>query len=276
LGDRFIYYLNAKDTVRHLLFVGNKYVFWSIGPEVQFYLVFVGLWWLRDRLKRGATSVLIVAALAAGLVLFAQPFVPGTLVFSKFHIFLAGIVMAAAAARLPDAQSLTRSTVVWGIQLLAIGLVVALTFTPYAQSTLLNPHHIVNDISNTIYGDYRWLILMSAILLVIAVDTPVSRTLFANPLGRLAGNYSFSVYLLHEPVMMGARNVVAPFHLSPSAQVVIALLATAAIGPVCYLLVEKPSQNWFRARLGALAAAFVARQLKAGPEADLTTARTTG
>lgn len=254
LGPKFIYFLTLKDVFRLLTFNGNKYVFWSVGPEVQFYFLFVGLWWLFANREKAHNAALPIAIFVAALLLFAQPLFPGTIVFNKLHIFLAGALTAPLVARLPSTNSLRNAKSIWVMQLLSIAIFVLLTFSHYYGSRILNPNNVAHDVTfNAIYGDYRWVVLMTSILIIIAIDTPISRAVFANRAMQLAGSYSFSVYLLHEPVMMGVRNLVAPLALSSTAEVVLALLGVVAIGPVSFMLVEKPSQRWFRTHLQRLA-----------------------
>ena len=46
---QFEYRIFGTQMVLHLLLVGDKYVFWTIPPEIQFYLVFARIWLLRHR-----------------------------------------------------------------------------------------------------------------------------------------------------------------------------------------------------------------------------------
>ncbi len=59
----FHYQMDAAQLVRHLAFVGSVGVFWSVGPEFQFYGFFVLLWGLT--LPRGTPRTLALGRAGA-------------------------------------------------------------------------------------------------------------------------------------------------------------------------------------------------------------------
>ncbi len=266
IGKDFVYFMNIHDFIRHMAFFGNKYVYWSIGPEVQFYVVFIGIWYLYRTLTTNMVAVFPIAILAVAMIIFLQPFFPGTLVFSKFSIFAAGVIMAGIVAHLPSASGLSQVKSIWIAQITAISILIALTFTPFWREPILNPYAIPKDISfNAIYGDFRWIILMAIMLLILAIETPVSRIIFASRVARLSGTYSFSIYLLHVPVMTGAHNIANSLGWSVFGATLLALASVAAIGPLCSTLIEKPAQSWFRMKMIALGTHMVEIKSKALP-----------
>ncbi|CAN5266912.1 hypothetical protein BH10PSE12_BH10PSE12_08720 [soil metagenome] len=258
-GTNFVFYLSSVDFFRLLTFNGSKYVFWSVGPEVQFYIFFVVVWGCFARRKEIGASILPPALLILAMLLFTQSMFPGVVLASKLHVFLTGTAMAVVAARIPPTRSVAPEPMILAGQLLAVGIVLFLTFTPYIGSTVLDPFNVKLDpLFNAIHGNLRWTFLMAAILFIMAVETPVSRFLLANRVMRLTGKYSFSIYLLHVPVIVLARDVTQAWGWSVSMQAVAAIVMVAAIGPLAFHLVERPGQSGCRRLLGGLREKYLA------------------
>jgi peptidoglycan/LPS O-acetylase OafA/YrhL len=270
-GNAFVYFLTAKDTLRLLTFNGSKYIFWSIAPEVQFYVIFIGLWWIVHQVKSGVSKNIPVAIFLIALVIFVSPALPGILVFSKLHIFLIGSLSALLLAQFPESIKIDRWWPISVCQISVLAIIAGLSVTQYAGSDILNPfHQLSSKTLNYIYNDLRWMILFTGILVITAIDSPISRFLFANRLMRLAGRYSFSIYLLHLPVLIGVRNLLGAFGLPVWAEVIVAILAVVAIGPLAYYLVEMPFQRRTKAWLWLGANHFIKPVIARASGADVT------
>jgi peptidoglycan/LPS O-acetylase OafA/YrhL len=77
----FSYAIDSQNIVRHLLFSGNISVFWSIPPEVQFYILFIFIWlavFLAVN-KRRLSLVVILSILLIFLIVERDKF-PGTFI----------------------------------------------------------------------------------------------------------------------------------------------------------------------------------------------------
>ncbi|MDB4976787.1 MAG: putative acyltransferase [Myxococcaceae bacterium] len=248
VGSDFIYALNTTEFVRLLLFVGNAHVFWSIAPEVQFYFVFMMLWWAHQTGKLSSATTAIPLFLLGALVCGAQPLAPGFMVTAKLPIFLTGILIAVARVQLrSEVRSVGAARWLALTQLVALAILGLLLFHPLPDlvpgQSLLRGH---DPKHNGVFGDYRYLALLSATLFTLSVETPLSRALLANRFMRALGQYSFSIYLLHEPVMAGVHALLEPLALPYALQVGLALVAVGAVGVLSYYLLERPAQTHLR------------------------------
>lgn len=196
--SRFINFMTPIDGIRHIFMLNSVTVFWTIAPEFQFYFLFPVLWWIihqprRVRLPAGAIAVAVTAIAVA-----YRHHLPGLLVFSKLHIFLLGVGIAAVApvfrARMPVAA-------VIGLQLVGIGILVCLMIPPtyevrhwlYIENILIGNARFFNDIPRVL--------LMGLCVLPFAIaDTRLARIVLGNAFARKLGKYSYSIYLLHAPV----------------------------------------------------------------------------
>lgn len=235
VGPDFVYYLTAFDTAKHLLFLGSKYVFWSIPPEVEFYVVFVGLWYVVARQLMLRYLPLFGFALAAMFVL--QPMFPGITVFNSLPIFLVGVGAAVLCRYVPFERIDKRSATI--VQCLGIALML-LVFVEIVST----------DPSKTgfgwergrVYENLPMALLFGAFVLSFTIDTTFARIFFANRPMRLLGTYSFSIYLLHEPVADTLQNALAVFDVPILLQIALILAAVVGVASLSFRLYEMPMQ----------------------------------
>ncbi|KTE25688.1 MULTISPECIES: acyltransferase family protein [unclassified Sphingopyxis] len=227
---------------------------WSLSVEAQFYVAFPWLALLLHRFgwftRRGVGALLLLglaAYVAAGL---HEP--RAAFYFSSLRAweFLAGVLIAAG----PIAAMPARRAAV--LAALGAAMMLGATFAPV-------PGHFA--------AKSLWQILCvagTALLLAANLAAPANPAarLLALPPVRALGLVSYSVYLIHCPLLMLAENWhIVP--LSPGGRLLV-LLATLALAGLCWFLVERPARRWAnRARTPALhvyGAALLATALVAG------------
>ncbi len=212
------------EILRHVFLLGSTGVFWSVPPEIQFYLFFLLIWLcLADPRRYQAVAVLIVS-----LVLLAALFDfpgPGILLPSKVHFFLAGVL----AGLLYESGRLRM--VGWPVGVAALGL---LAFVFLSKILLLRQG-----------GGWGLAMALTsaAIVFFSALEHPVSaRVLACRPL-RFLGRISFSLYLFHVPVMflaMKAFTEVFPGLVAVALSIGAAVLFAA----FSYHLIEDPVRRF--------------------------------
>ncbi|HEX3141782.1 MAG TPA: acyltransferase [Rhizobacter sp.] len=222
----FPYAIDSHNALRHLLFSGNVSVFWSIPPEVQFYALFIVLWWSVQRATsgRGAGALIGLLALSAVAISLRES-VPGTFVGSKLHYFLMGSLLGWLYPRLRTV-ALSNLT----LTLLQTALLVALALFQASAFGLRS-------------GNY-WLDLTPVLICGLAVfafshdRTAIERALAARPFQWL-GDWSFSIYLLHVPVLYVLQQAGLPqgSALWTTVAVCAALLVTGAFS----MAIERPA-----------------------------------
>ncbi|MGY4830272.1 acyltransferase family protein [Sphaerotilaceae bacterium SBD11-9] len=213
----FPYAIDSHKLLRHLLFSGNVSVLWSIPPEVQFYAFFIALWWAVQRASsgRGAGALIGVLGLAVAAICMRDA-VPGTFVGSKLHYFLMGSLVGWLHPRLLRAAPVSP-------------LVLTLLQAALLASLMLFLGGAIN-----LRADY-WIDLAPALVCGLAVyafshdRTAIEGVLAARPLQWL-GDWSFSLYLLHVPVLYLLGEAGLPRGSAVSALIGVGgvLLATAA------------------------------------------------
>ncbi|MBX3618893.1 MAG: acyltransferase [Rhizobacter sp.] len=238
VDPQFPYDIGPHNLLRHLLFSGNVSVFWSIPPEVQFYALFIGLWWALQRARQGRTGALIGVVALAVAVLCVRDRVPGTFVVSKLHYFLMGALLGGLHPWWRRVALGTRVLTALQVVLLAVlGL--------FMLEVIRFPQNYWHDLG----------LALIAGLVVFAFShdrTPIDALFAARPLQWL-GDWSFSIYLVHVPLLylMLKLGLLVPGALAwVSVALVVAGCAAFSVvieHPACAL-----TKRWLTALLGRL------------------------
>ena len=177
--------IDTSNLMRHLLFSGNQSVLWSIPPEIQFYSLFLALWYSIDSYKKQKSSLyLILFALLCGVMLIFSSKMPGTFVGSKIEYFMLGVLAGIFRKRLP--ASLLEKNI------LIIQFIILAGFS-YFISELTNNYQAVNEF----WSNQHYALLSSIIVYTLSFQTKLTAFLFNNKAMQNLGIWSFSLYLTH-------------------------------------------------------------------------------
>jgi peptidoglycan/LPS O-acetylase OafA/YrhL len=223
-GSAYLYPIaGTEQIVRHVVMAGSSGIFWSIPPEIQFYLYFLLIWlWFGNPQKYQWVAV----ASAAVLIVcshFDFPG-PGILLTSKLPYFLFGTL----AGRLYTRQPEVTASAFTGLVTLAllVFFFIGRGFFPLAGSFW--------GLSSALTG--------AIIVYFVACQSPVSASVLgARPLVFL-GKISFSLYLFHLPVLFLGSYYLKPY-LPPEARLLISILAAVVVAWVSFRTIEDPSRR---------------------------------
>jgi peptidoglycan/LPS O-acetylase OafA/YrhL len=165
---------------RHYLFGGSGYVFWSIPPEIQYYLFFPLLWWSMARQTSHAWALPLLALLSAALVLTHAHW-PGLALPHKLHFFLAGSLAGLLPRHHWDSPPDRAALVL--LQIGALGLVLAPLWLYTSQTTMYDATELGLVFALGIY--------------LLSLNSGWTRAAFASRWMRAIGHASFSIYLMH-------------------------------------------------------------------------------
>ncbi len=245
----FVYHIGAPELLRMVTFTSSVSVFWSIGPEFQFYFLFPMLWMAMQMGGRWRLPVLAAIGVFVVICYFAMPWLPGFSAFAKMHIFLAGIGCAMLINRLSEE---TKRRLFLPFFLFTILFLLLLVVTPAGlhdwiyPSTKNDPKHI------GYYGDLLKLGAATLLIFGAAIRHPINDRLWGNALMRRLGAYSFSLYLLHMPALQLAKLVGDWLGMGPLAMSAWGLALSLLVAALSFELFERPTGRIVRGRLTTL------------------------
>ncbi|KAF3998378.1 acyltransferase family protein [Glaciimonas immobilis] len=186
----FTYDISSKNILRHILFSGNVSVFWSITPEVEFYFMFVLIWAAASRcLVRFDVFGIMFLILGCMVLLSYRDVFPGTFIGAKLHYFVFGVIAGALRSRIKEDQG-SKATTALHVTLLSL---VVLMESGWIPLPFANNKEFYSSILTAAFGAF----------LVFSFTFPslIGKLMLGNGFVVFCGECSFSIYLLHMPVV---------------------------------------------------------------------------
>jgi peptidoglycan/LPS O-acetylase OafA/YrhL len=245
----------ANQIARHYLFGGSGYVFWSIPPEIQYYIFFLGVWWAIAHHAKLPYAMPLIALVCAAL-LMTHSLWPGLSLPSKLHLFLAGTAAGLAPRGMwRDAQD---QTLLWCVQLGALVLLLAPLWLYATQPALYSATELGIALAVAVY--------------LLSIPSRWTTPVFASPWMRKIGQASFSIYLMHVLVFHFGMRLLGLNRTQYDPMWLVLGLAAVVIPMVVSRYVEIPLQRKTRKALEAwFGFASVIRVQPSGTPAHMNT-----
>ncbi|WDE06302.1 acyltransferase [Thalassomonas viridans] len=228
-GYEGLYPISEFETlVSHLVFIYGDSVLWTIAPEIHFYVIFIGLWFLASW-RPGYIYVLIAASLVL-LFLANFPRPHGSIqgfqydlhLFRSLPYFLVGVLLGMHYKSFKVPEYLNKS---WFILALVLIPVMFPQFSP-----------VVSDAKTRMWLSYEVLFVMSAVFFCIVFLVPDRSIMLSNKLGDFLGRISYSLYLLHMPIL----STVNELDIQVEMKLLLFLLLSVVAAFISYETIEKP------------------------------------
>lgn len=224
--------------LRALLLIEAKYVFWTIPVEVQFYVVFVGFWFLY---KKGVGAHLLLLF----IILTMLPSVVAYLAFSELpkivstysYAFFLGVLSALFHDNMKHSASARKVCDIIGLPALL------LLFVNLPEIRLKYDILVFGDSGmSRIWGDpITWAIVF--IVFVSAALNASSLNVLNSKFFVGLGDISYGFYLIHYPVLMF---FVSEVNIASPVKFVLAFVVTFALSHMSFRFFEKPAAKRIR------------------------------
>src|SRR5581483_5409550 len=238
---------DGRDLAADLLFLHGQIVLWTIPPEIEFYALFALAWAGGPRVHR--LLVPLVATLVALIYAFGAPvtrfslwgITVSTEIVEALPYFAVGSLIGYAYRRTHVAEARQKSLYVAALLLIPVTYPAIFTaLTGYVHGLWASP---------------LVLAVLAGVFAVVIFLVPDRSSVLANPCGDFLGKISYSMYLLHVPVLMHLER--AGWTVG-GAGCLLFLAITIGVATASYLLIEAPARRGLR-RLGGDAAPLPAR-----------------
>lgn len=234
----FYHIPDAAALISHLLLLSGTSVLWSIPPEIYFYIVFACLWVARNLVGR---AILLVPVVLLLFSFFIPPQkAPETWLFGLYvklsvvqvyPYFCAGFLLGWLYNHWQAPAFLSH-------HLFAVAL---------AAIPLLYPNVLVAlfGVTHGLWFDPRLLVFLATIFFVIVFLVPAKNWLLENRMGDFVGKISYSIYLLHYPVLLFMKDL----GFTQNAFGLMGFIAvTFLISIISYKYLEVPARSWIKSR----------------------------
>lgn len=232
--SNFVFDISSiKSLLSHLLLLRGTNLLWTIPTEIHFYLLFALAWIFWPSQKTGV--YLIVAILIVTSIFFGKYAVSPVTVFGLvatpliafvFPYFAVGFLLGPLYRRW---QPNTR----WCSHYYVFALFIIPLLYPVILFNLTGQHH-------QMWEDVRILVCVCAVFFVVVFLVPEKNWLLENRAGDLLGKISYSLYLLHLPLLLMLKS----FGLATGIGGLALFLALAvALSYVSYIALELPMRK---------------------------------
>jgi peptidoglycan/LPS O-acetylase OafA/YrhL len=231
----FVYSIFGWNFARHILFSGNVSALWSIPPEVQFYAVFVGIWFAVWRaISQKDFSMIALVGLLIAVVMGLRVNLPGTFVGSMIHYFFIGVVFGLIRNQASSVDFNHRN--ITALQVIGLALIVLV---------VSNVIYVDVGTKKEMYNDLLPSLFAGLFIFVFSFPTLLNRVLFENRALQRCGEWSFSIYLLNLPIIYVAQKFMGPApHPAVLAAVITVVILVCAY--LCFRLIETPGGRWMK------------------------------
>jgi len=238
--DYIDHLVGPVEIIRHVAMLGSQGVFWSIPPEIQFYLFFLLLWYCFANPQKSQALLAAIACLFAVAALLKFPG-PGIMLLSKLPYFLLGALAGRIFALQPGRPTHA-----------AVGIAALLLLAVFV------PSRVMGILPKEEFWGLPSALAASVLVYLIACESAITAKIFASAPLRFIGMISFSLYLLHLPVMFLMNRWLGDA-LPLAAMIPLSIAAAYIAAWVSYRTIETPARRflvalWHDRRIGLAAA----------------------
>lgn len=220
---------SAEIVLSHLVFFKGVSVLWTIPAIIQFYTIFILIWWLSSR-KEGYVYILMAAVLIfLFFINFTRPkghigSLPYDLaLLPSLPYFFVGLSFGELYKNWKAPEYLSSG---WYVLVL---LLIPLIY-PKVFILLTGRNHLM-------WSDIGVLSVVSIIFFSVLFLVPDKNIFLANSVGDFLGKISYSLYLLHIPVFLQCEKI---FTGTPEILLLLFIFCSFAVSYASYRLVELP------------------------------------
>ena len=225
---------NLISLVFHALLLSGDSVLWTIAPEIHFYMLFIILWWLYS--KNLNYLIFFITTIFLILLYFNFPNpnivvlnIPlNTNLFKSLPYFFVGVLFGQLYKN-------------WTFPKFSSGFfIIVLLFIPILYPKIF---YFIMGYNHGMWQDVKILTAVSLIFFCVIFLVPNNHIFLSNQIGDFLGKISYSLYLLHMPILNLIENQAKQ---QPLSFLVIFVALSLIISYLSYLIIESPLRKIIR------------------------------
>lgn len=229
-ANRYLYDIpNSTSLISHLTLMSGTSVLWTIPPEILFYMLFIFLWGIYQK-RRGYFYISIALAIFAIIALkYPRPAgeaygIPYDVQFFRaLPYFFVGLLFGRLYSVLKIPNYLYQNIFVFSI----FGFL------------FLYPKifYFITEVRYPMWRGLEILFMLSTVFFFVVFLVPNKNPILSNPVGDFLGKISYSLYLLHMPILWQVKKL----EIESSAILFVVFIASAIIASYfSYRFIENP------------------------------------
>lgn len=233
--------LTIQSVVRHLIMIGPRYemgqidpIIWSLVVEMKVSVIFPFIILIVKELRSAKTGILLFLGTVLAYKLSDKALL-GRLPFldENFYHYISMFIMGALLAKFKDPliDWVRKMPAFVNISIFAAGII------------FYTGRYSLHELGLS-YGNYNYIVSVGVgIILIYVIALPDRfRALTSHPI-KLLGEISYSMYLLHFPILMVCTSIIYANFRSIKASYAVSLLLTLVLSYISYKWIEVPFQN---------------------------------
>nr|WP_315427313.1 acyltransferase [uncultured Albidiferax sp.] len=179
-SDFYMRITGATQITRHYLFGGGGFIFWSIPPEIQYYIFFIFVW-SSIYFRKAHIYVLPILILACSTLFLVNTSWPGISLPHMLHFFIAGSI----AGLIPKQEWLSKTERI-ALYLLQLASIIILISPLWLYPT-----------KSALFGSVPLGFSFAIAIYFLSINSHWTNIIFSSYFLRKIGQASFSIYLIH-------------------------------------------------------------------------------
>jgi peptidoglycan/LPS O-acetylase OafA/YrhL len=228
IGKNYLYKVVDGNLLQHLLFLKGANVLWTIAAEIQFYLLFPLVWLLFRKTDAPTTALVLFLAISVCLIFWTRE---SPVFFRVVPFFLLGTLAAMLDVR---------RTRLMDVLFVCAGIAVFLSL-PTVKGWLGFPQG----------GGWNSGLHMGTmfVLLLSAANSDLADRLLGNRAMAFLGAISYSVYLLHLPLLRTLKRI-GLLGENAGLNLLLVFVVVTAVSAIVYYLFEQPMRRLLSGEYG--------------------------
>lgn len=225
--ELFLFNINNSNILDHILFIKGDHVLWTVAVEVQFYVLFPAIWFVRKHSER-LFYILIILAFFAIFFINGEP---RTLI-GHSHYFLLGLFIGVIPAKIYKYRN----------------IIFTISFIIFILSVPGWPIQYEFESVKKMWFEIIFIVAVGFVLYG-AIISNMAEYFLGSAIPSFIGRISYSIYIWHIPILLIFIEY-TNIGMASRSGFIIYFISVNIVSIISYIVIERPSRNYINRRFG--------------------------